>query len=158
MINIFITTNTIKINNSSIWSAFLYPVGWSCIKIQLHLYNSLDINLWLSLGLEPHPATLRLLSEEEFRKQWDPLCTLWLIRKVTLINLVWSFHSACDGYLGINFAPSLPHTAVSKAAKTINAIYLSSYLCIVRLDIKDIPPVSNPLGLTNSLCLYLEWH
>lgn len=105
MISIIISINTIKINSFSCCFAFLYPVGWSCANIQLHLWNSLDINLWLSLELELDPATARLLSVEVFRKQWDPFCTLWLNRNVTLINLMWSFHSGCDSYLGINFAP-----------------------------------------------------
>ena len=48
------------------------------------------------------------------------------------------FWHLTNDYQGINSASSLPHTAVSIAAKVNNAIYLSSYLCIAGLDINDM--------------------
>ena len=43
-----------------------------------YISNPLGINHWPSLGLRVDLAALRLLSEKEFKKQGNPLWTLWL--------------------------------------------------------------------------------
>lgn len=70
-------------------------MGQSCIKARLHIYNLLNINHSPSLGVGLDPAAPRHLSEE-FGKQVGPFWTLWLNRRVSLINLNWSFPFACD--------------------------------------------------------------
>lgn len=68
-------------------------MGQSCVKVQL--YNPLDISCWQSLGLRLNSATPRLFYEE-FKKQGDPFCILWLNRRASFINFIWSSHYACD--------------------------------------------------------------
>lgn len=70
-------------------------MGQGHIKAQLHIYYSSNINHSPSPGVGLHPTTPRHLSEE-FRKQVGPFWTLWPNRSISLINLNWSFHFACD--------------------------------------------------------------